>query len=254
MIRTVDLKAGYYDTVVLEQINMHIDKGRIAGLLGRNGSGKTTLFRCLNGLLPLLKGKVYLSGQEISGLKPNEIASLVALVPQRARTVFPLYVLDMILLGEGHRLKAWQSPSLEAEVRAKELAVEIGIEQLLGKQFDRLSGGEQQLVLIARALMQEAPILLLDEPTSHLDFTNQHMVMGLICNLALSKGVTVLITTHDPNIVFQYCDDVLMLKDGRILAAGPVTEVLTDRNLKLLYGNGIAIEQTSSCQVVVPAN
>jgi iron complex transport system ATP-binding protein len=232
---------------------MRVEKGSILGLLGRNGCGKTTLFRCLNGLLPPIKGKVYLHDQNIARLKPAQIAALVALVPQGARTVFPLYVLDMILLGEGCHLKAWQSPAAAAEERARALAAEIGIEHLLDKQFDRLSGGEQQLVLIARALMQAAPILLLDEPTSHLDFTNQHMVMKLIRRLVRSKGVTTVITAHDPNLVLQYCDEVLMLKGGAILAAGPVEKVLTGDHLKILYGSGIAMEETSSGRVVVPA-
>lgn len=253
IIRTENLEAGYNGTAVLSQINMRVSKGRMLGLLGRNGCGKTTLFRCLNGLLRPMKGKVYLDGQDISTLKSNQIANLTALVPQGAQTVFPLYVLDMILLGEGCHLKAWESPTAESEDKAIEMAAEIGIEHLLWKQFDRLSGGEQQLVLIARALMQSAPILLLDEPTSHLDFTNQHMVMNLICSLVITKGVTTVITAHDPNIVLHYCDDVMMLKDGKILAAGPVADILTDENLKLLYGDGIAMQQTSSCQVVVPA-
>lgn len=252
MIQADNLDAGYFGTAVLKQINLRVVKGSIVGLLGRNGCGKTTLLRCINGLLSPMKGKVRLAGREIRNLKSNEIAALAALVPQGARTVFPLYVLDMILLGEGCHLKAWQSPSAEAEERAGILAQDIGIDHLLDKQFDRLSGGEQQLVLIARALMQSAPILLLDEPTSHLDFTNQHMVMNLIREQVFSRGVTTVITTHDPNMALQYCSDVIMLKKGRILAAGPVDEILTEENLRLLYGHGIAIEDTASCQVVVP--
>ena len=252
MIRVKNLEAGYFGTAVLKEINMRVDKGRILGLLGRNGCGKTTLLRCLNGLLKPMKGKVLLDGQDISNMKPDKIAALAALVPQGARTVFPLYVLDMILLGEGCHLKAWQSPSAEAMERAGGMAAEIGIAHLLDKQFDRLSGGEQQLVLIARALMQSAPTLFLDEPTSHLDFTNQHMVMNLISTLVSSKGVTTVITTHDPNLALQYCDDVMMLKDGKILDAGSVATVLTENNLRSLYGCGIAMEQTTTCQVVVP--
>ena len=106
--------------------------------------------------------------------------------------------------------------------------------------------------LVARALMQSAPTLFLDEPTSHMDFTNQHMVMNLISTLVSSKGVTTVITTHDPNLALQYCDDVMMLKDGKILDAGSVATVLTENNLRSLYGCGIAMEQTTTCQVVVP--
>ncbi|MDR9756029.1 MAG: ABC transporter ATP-binding protein [Thermacetogeniaceae bacterium] len=252
IIRTENLTAGYNGTAVLTDINMHVSRGRMLGLLGRNGSGKTTLFRCLNGLLQPMRGKVYLAEQDISKLRTDQIANLTALVPQGARTVFPLYVIDMIMLGEACHLKAWQSPGEESVDKARSIAAEIGIEHLLEKQFDRLSGGEQQLVLIARALMQSAPILLLDEPTSHLDFTNQHMIMNLIRSLVYNKGVTTVITAHDPNIVLQYCDDVMLLKDGNILAAGAVDEHLNSNNLRALYGDGIAIEKTSSCQVVVP--
>ena len=223
MIRVKNLAAGYLGTAVLKEINMRVDKGKILGLLGRNGCGKTTLLRSLNGLLKPMKGKVFLDGQDISSMRP-----------------------------EGCHLKAWQSPSAEAMERAGEMAAEIGIAHLLDKQFDRLSGGEQQLVLIARALMQSAPTLFLDEPTSHLDFTNQHMVMNLISALVSSKGVTTIITTHDPNIALQYCDDVMMLQDGKILDTGPVASVLTENNLRSLYGPGIAMEQTATRQVVVP--
>ncbi|MGI5876588.1 MAG: ABC transporter ATP-binding protein [Dethiobacteria bacterium] len=252
IIRTENLVTGYNGIPVLTQIDMQVKKGVMLGILGRNGCGKTTLFRCLNGLLRPMSGKVYLNDQDISSLKPHQIANLIALVPQGARTVFPLRVIDMILLGEGCHLKAWQSPSADSEKKAKETAAEIGIEYLLHSQFDQISGGEQQLVLIARALMHSAPILLLDEPTSQLDFTNQHMVMDLIRSLVLTKGVTTIITAHDPNLVLHYCDDVMMIKDGKVLAAGPKEDILTDENLKLLYGNGITIEQANSCQVVVP--
>jgi len=252
MIKTENLSAGYYKKAVIHNINFTAEQGKLIGLLGRNGCGKTTLFRCLNGLIKPLSGRVLLKGQDITSLNQPQIANLAALVPQGVATIFALDVIDMILLGTSCHLKAWQAPAAAEIAVAEDLAAEIGISHLLDKKFTELSGGEQQLVLIARALMQNTPILFLDEPTSHLDFTNQHLVMNLVRELVNRRKLTAIITAHDPNLVLNYCDDVLTIKNGTLFAQGSVDKILTEKTLKTLYGDGIALEQTASGKFAVP--
>ena len=252
MIKVENLSAGYYKKAVIKNIDFTAEQGRLVGLLGRNGCGKTTLFRCMNGLIKPLSGRVFLDGLDIASLHQTQIARLAALVPQGAANVFALDVIDMILLGSSCHLKAWQAPAAAEIAKAENLAAEIGICHLLDKKFSELSGGEQQLVLIARALMQNTPILFLDEPTSHLDFTNQHLVMNLVRELVDRRQLTAIVTAHDPNLVLNYCDDVLTIKDGTLFAQGAVDRILTQTTLNTLYGDGIALEQTASGKFAVP--
>ena len=150
----------------------------------------------------------------------------------------------MILLGSSCRIKAWEKPGISFEQEAEGYAEELGISSLLDKQFNEISGGEQQLVLIARALMQNAAVLLLDEPTSHLDFANTYMIMDMIEKLAQTRQITVVITAHDPNLVIDYCTDVIMLKDGLIMTSGAAEDVMNEYNLKSLYGESIILSHT----------
>lgn len=257
MILVENLSAAYESTpkgqTVIKDISFDLPEGKIMGLLGRNGCGKTTLFRCMNGLLKPSTGRVVLDGKDISKLSQQEIARTAALVPQATATAFSLTVRDMILLGANCRLKAWQSPSIELMDEAYLHAKEVHMDAYFDCQFNELSGGEQQLVLMARALMQNTKILFLDEPTSHLDFTNRYMIMDMVRELSKKKNMTVIITAHDPNIVLEYCTDVLMIKDRQRFAFGTVSEVMTEENLKALYGECISLENTGMGQVVMPS-
>ena len=250
MVRICDLNAGYDNNTVLKGISFELEKGRILGLLGRNGCGKTTLFKCINGFLKPKSGRIFLDGKETSSLSQKELARIAAFVPQATSAVFSIPVREMILLGSSCRIKAWESPGVSFEREAEDYAEELGISRLLDKQFNEISGGEQQLVLIARALMQNASVLLLDEPTSHLDFANTYLIMDMIKKLVETKGITVIITAHDPNLVIDYCTDVIMMKDGVVMTSGATEEVMTEENLKSLYGGDIALRRTDIGYVV----
>ena len=241
MLRICDLKAGYDKHIVLSGVSFELAKGRILGLLGRNGCGKTTLFKCVNGFLKPFSGSIFLDGRDTSTLTQQQLARLAAFVPQATSAVFSIPVREMILLGASCRIKAWERPgvSFEQEISA-----------LLDKQFNEISGGEQQLVLIARALMQNASVLLLDEPTSHLDFANTYMIRDMIEKLAETRQITVVITAHDPNLVIDYCTDVIMLKDGCIMTSGATKEVMTEANLRALYGDDVILRRTEAGPVV----
>jgi iron complex transport system ATP-binding protein len=252
-IKVKNLTAGYGEKIILNNINLHIKKGSMCALLGKNGSGKTTLFRCINNSIKPKSGDILVENENILELKHSKIAKLISMVPQKTHSVFSYSVLDMVLMGEGARLKSWQAPKEEAYVRATKALGEIGIAHLKEQYYNELSGGEQQLVLLARAIMQDTPVMLLDEPISHLDFYNQYKVMDIMKEITSKKGVTVVIILHDPNVAVNYCDDVVMMDRGRIIGSGKMTEMFNDYNLRRLYGEIITTDYTSmGYQVAVP--
>ncbi|MFZ7111543.1 MAG: ABC transporter ATP-binding protein [Desulfatiglandales bacterium] len=255
MLRIENLTAGYGRHPVLRDVTLNIEEGHMSALIGQNGSGKTTLMRCINAVLRPGKGRVSVAGRDIGRLKRSEIARLISMVPQTNQATFPFSCLEMILMGGAARLKAWSSPGSVETDRARQLGREIGISELLNRAFNHLSGGEKQLVMLARALYQGAPIMLLDEPNAHLDFCNQHRIMALVREIAVRRRVTVLVTLHDPNLALYYCDDVIGLREGRVVIQGPTKGVLDDRALKEVLGHNIRIDATASgIQVVVPSD
>lgn len=252
-IEVRNLEAGYGLKPILRDVSMRVEEGKICALLGRNGSGKTTLLRCLNALIKPAQGQVYLQGRDIAHLSRAEIARIVSVVPQSTSAPFNYPCLEVVLMGEAARLNPWSVPGEVARQRAKGVFKQIGIEHLLDQDYNGISGGEQQLVLLARALFQDTPYMLLDEPNSHLDFSNQHQMMSLMRQLAKQQGITMLITLHDPNLAVYYCDEIVLMQQGRLVCQGPTLEVLTDINLSAIYGNNIQTDHTSrGMQVVVP--
>jgi iron complex transport system ATP-binding protein len=232
---------------------MEIGSGRFCALLGPNGSGKTTLMRCINSILKPEQGKVQLMNKDVAALNRPQIAKLVSFVPQSSHTVFAYSCLEMVLMGGVSRLKMWKVPGPQEQQKARQVCDEIGIGAWADGHFNQLSGGQQQMVMLARALYQETPIMLLDEPSSHLDFANQHKVMGLIRKAVKVRGVTALITLHDPNLALHYCDEVIVLKQGRIIANGLSEEILNDNVMQVTFGDNIQVDDTSrGKRVIVP--
>jgi len=247
------LTAGYGSVSVLHDISVEIGAGRICALIGHNGSGKTTLMRCINGLLKPSKGKITVSGRDISRMRRNEMARLISLVPQGGHSPFQFSSLEMVLMGGATRVKPWASPCAVERRLAADVCREVGVAELADTPFNTLSGGQKQLVMLARALYQNAPVMLLDEPNSHLDFSNQHKTMGLMRRFVKERGVTALISLHDPNLALSYADDAVMLKQGRVVAAGPAAEVMDDEHLREAIGGNLMLDRTvSGVRVVVP--
>lgn len=252
-VQVRDLTAGYGGSPVLRELELNITKGRFCALLGHNGSGKTTLMRCINAIIKPLAGQVLIMQKDVSSLNRMEIAKLVSFVPQSNHTVFAFSCLEMILMGGVSRLKMWAAPGPREWQRARQVCEEIGIGALADRPFNQLSGGQQQLVMLARALYQDTPVMLLDEPNSHLDFANQHKVMGLIRQIVKLRGATALITLHDPNLAMLYCDEIIILKQGRMIASGPTEETLNRDTLQAAFGDNIQIDETlGGMRVVVP--
>lgn len=248
-----DLTAGYNGIPVLKDISLHVERGVICALMGRNGSGKTTLLRCVNSILKPIKGSVMVEGKDVGRLSRMEIARLISLVPQGAYSAFQFSCLEMVLMGSAARIKAWSAPGKAEIQRAVNVLHEVGIQPLTHRPFNHLSGGERQLVMLSRALFQDAPIMLLDEPNTHLDFSNQHRIMQLMRELVKKRSVTALISLHDPNLTLYYCDQVAMLKEGRIVASGSTKEVLEDQILQQVLGENIQTDVTAKgLPVVIP--
>ena len=207
------LSFGYEERLILNEVAVQIPAGQFTVLLGRNGSGKSTLLRLLAGLLPVKHGEITLMGQDLKRLSAAERARIVGFMPQQHRAVFPFAVEDVVLTGRAGHVRLL--PRRQDEEKALWALEQVGISHLTGRPFTELSGGEQQMVMIARVLAQEPQIVMLDEPTSHLDFINQAKLLTLIRRL-VSTRLTVLAVLHDPNNAFLYGDHFIFLKNGRI--------------------------------------
>src|SRR5580704_389572 len=240
-----DLSIGYRGHLVGRDISLALGPGEVLCLLGPNGAGKTTLFRTLLGLLPPLAGGVVVGADRLDTLRPADIAQRMAYVPQAHVTEFSFTVLDVVLMGRTARLKAFASPGAGDERVAREKLDGLGIADLALHDYTRISGGQRQLALIARALAQEAPILVLDEPTASLDFGNQAMVLARIRDLA-AKGYGIVLSTHDPDHALLVATRVAIIADGGLRALGTPEEVVTGEMLSAIYRTDVRVEETAS--------
>lgn len=247
MIEARDLAIGYGTVEVGRDLSLTVGSGEILCLLGPNGCGKTTLFRTLLGLLHPLSGNVLLGGRPITSQRRADIARRIAYVPQAHAPPFPFEALEVGLMGRTARLGAFGQPGQSDRQVAMSALRRLGIADLAHRDYSRLSGGQRQLVLIARALAQEAPLIVMDEPTASLDFGNQAQVLAQITALAGDgAGRGVILSTHDPDQAFALNARVLLMKDGRSHADGPAGAVLTRDNLSEVYGIPITVETTDS--------
>src|ERR1700722_19121851 len=218
-----DLSIGYGTRVVGTGISLVILPGEVLCLLGPNGAGKTTLFRTLLGLQPPLAGNGAIDGVPLEFLRPADIAQRLAYVPQAHVTEFSYSVLDVVLMGRTSRLRAFASPGVADERIALEKLALLGIGELASHDYTKISGGQRQLALIARALAQETPILVLDEPTASLDFGNQALVLARIRELA-GHGFGIVLSTHDPDHALMVATRVAVLAARGLRALGPPAE------------------------------
>jgi iron complex transport system ATP-binding protein len=235
------LAIGYAGTVVARDIDVSVCAGEVVCLLGPNGSGKTTLFKTFLGLLDRVAGTVSIAGRPIESWPREQLARHLAYVPQAHISVFPYLVLDMVLMGRTAHLGMFSAPSEHDRERARAALRLLGIERLADREYTRISGGQRQLALIARALAQDAPVVVMDEPTASLDFGNQALVLTEVKRLAQS-GLGIVLSTHDPDHAFAIGDRVVFLHAGRVVAHGAPGEVLTRQLLEQVYGVPVTIE------------
>lgn len=230
------LHAAYDGVDVLRGVDLALRTGEMISLLGPNGSGKSTLLRVVAGLLPSRLGKVQLLGRDLRAYAPRERARLIGLVPQYATLPFAFSVYDVVAMGRHPYVGLLGAPGAH-DRDAVSLALEMAdIAHLRERLVTELSGGEFQRVLIARALAQEPRLLLLDEPTAHLDLNHQVEIALLMQRLNCEQGLTVLWVSHDVNLAGEYCDRLVMLKEGRVIADGPPAEIIATAQLREVYG------------------
>jgi len=243
MLRIEDLTFAYREKPVLDNISLSIVKGEIIGIIGPNGCGKTTLLKHLNRNLDPNVGRVMLNDSDLNDLTKTEIARNIASVPQTNEIRFSFTARDIVTMGRMPFLEKFSGESTE-DIKIVENAMErTNILDFADRYINTMSGGERQRVIIARALAQTPEIILLDEPTLHLDISNQFDALDLVKKLSDEDGLTVVIVSHDLPMVVRYCDRIVMLKDHKIFAIGTPEEVLTPENMKEIFNIDAVLEK-----------
>lgn len=243
-----DLVIGYGGRVVGRDLDVSLAQGEVLALLGPNGGGKTTLLKTLLGLLPPLGGEVRLDGQALGALDVRERARRIAYVPQSHAGAFAFSVADVVMMGRSAHADLLSRPSTRDRAAVAAAIERMGVGHLADRPYTRISGGERQLALIARALAQEPRVVVLDEPTASLDFGNQGLVMREIRALA-QAGLGVVFSTHDPNHALRHADRAVLIRDGACLAQGPSREVLTPDMLRRLYRAPVEVVDAGDTRV-----
>ena len=245
----------------LDGLTFHVEAGEIFGIVGPNGSGKSSLLKLLAGLMPPSGGQIRLGGLSIADLSQPDIARVVAVVPQDYVQVFPFTVAETVLMGRfPHRPSRLWSLGVGEETEkdlsyARQAMNDTDVWSFADRLVSDLSGGERQRVVIARALAQEPAILLLDEPTAFLDINHQIEICGLISRLRAERQLTVVLVSHDLNVASQYCDRVLMLKEGRLSRIGSPQDTIRPDVLRMVYGCDVVVDahpQTGRPRVTIP--
>lgn len=252
MLRINNLKFGYNPAVpILNGISFDLPSGGLCALFGPNGCGKTTLFRCCLKQVKPQNGTVYINGGDIHKLSIKEMARQVAYVPQEHQSPFPYLVRDLVLMGRNPHTSSFFGIRARDRQKAWEALCLIGIEEIAERPYNQLSGGQRQLVLIARAIAQEARVMLLDEPTAALDFSNQVRIWRLIQKIS-RQGITILACTHNPNHVTWFCDQAAVMHQGRLIAQGYPGEVIREPLLDAIYRGMCTVRELEGIPMVMP--
>lgn len=237
------------DTLVLKDVSFTISSGEMIAFLGKNGAGKTTLLRIIPSFLTPLGGDVLIDGVSVRSMSLQDKAKAIAYIPQFSQTAFAYTVRESVLMGKSPHISLFNKPSKNDERRALEILEELGILALVDRPTNEISGGERQLVLIARALMQDAKLLILDEPTSFLDYSNQLLVLEKTYEL-VKKGYACLYSTHNPDLALAYSTRVLAMDKGRIAFSVKPAELEGSDALSSIYKRPLMVERTHTGRLI----
>ena len=247
MIEVKNLSFAYGKREILRDVSFKAESGEIVGILGNNGAGKSTLVTCLNRILKPKSGKIILNGKDAETLSKRELAQYISYVAQKNEQT-QTTVFDSVLLGRKPYIK-WSIGQEDIAV-CDEIIERVGLSEMKLRALDELSGGELQKVMLARALVQQPKVMLLDEPTSNLDPKNQYEMMKLVRQVADEKNITVLVVIHDLSLAMRFCDKFLLMKEGKVFNYGDKS-VLTDENIFPVYGMHAYIEKLHGVDVVI---
>jgi iron complex transport system ATP-binding protein len=236
------LSFNYTGVQVLKDIDLNVGLGEMISIVGPNGSGKSTLLKCINRILKTKQNTIMIDNSDLNKLDVKELSKLMGYVPQSSSSTFPFTVYDVVMMGRKPYIH-WSISDHDSEIVVRMLDF-LNLSHLAMRNFTELSGGEQQKVIIARALAQQPKFMLLDEPTSSLDIKHQLEILCLLKNLSKSKERSVIVTMHDLNLASRFSDRLIMLKKGAIYAVGSPEDVLTEENIEAVYG--IKAKVTSS--------
>jgi len=231
---------GYPGKPILNDVNLELNTGEIVCVLGKNGAGKTTLFKSMLGVLKPLSGSILLNGRPVEHWDRTQFARLVGYIPQARSLPFPFTVMDVVLFGRTAHLSVFGSPGKKDRIIAEECLELLNISDLKNRNFTQLSGGEQQLVIIARALAQQPSFLIMDEPTSSLDFGNQIKIIRQV-NALKNNSLGIIMATHSPDHAFMCNADVVIIHEGKIWKTGHSDTIITEEILKKVYGVDVKI-------------
>ncbi|NMC10485.1 MAG: ABC transporter ATP-binding protein [Methanothrix sp.] len=241
---------GYDSNPILENVNFEIAPSRLVTIVGPNGSGKSTLIKCIDRIVSPQGGSILIDRKDVTKMNRMDVARYLSYVPQSSVRIFPTNVFDTILMGRRPHI-GWLGSEGDEE-KVWEVLRLLNIERLAMSNFNELSGGQQQKVLIARALVQEAEVMLLDEPTSNLDIWHQLDVMNIIRDVVKKREITAIMALHDLNLASTYSDRIIMMKKGRIVAAGNPTSVITAENIASVYRVVAAVRSISDRPMIMP--
>ena len=236
---------------VLSGVSFSVGKGELCGLFGPNGSGKTTLFKCCLRFLRAEQGSVVVHGEDVSRCSIEHLARLVAYVPQEHKPPFPYLAREVVLMGRTPHLGGFFGVRRRDREIAMDALATLGISDLADRPYNQLSGGQRQMVLMARAIAQDTPVLFLDEPTSALDFQNQMRIWQIMRDIA-GEGKTILACSHDPNHVAWFCDRVVVVGSGSVVAEGEPEDVISEDVLAAIYEDACAVRTLDGVRMVMP--
>jgi iron complex transport system ATP-binding protein len=244
LLKVTNLHGGYHKKEIVHGVSFDVGAGEFVCIIGANGCGKSTTLKTVLGLLKAFSGSVEVAGQNTRDMTAQELAKHFAYIPQASSPPFPFLVADVVIMGRTPYINRMAQLRDDDKVAAMHALMQLGIDDLAERTYTHLSGGQQQLVLIARALAQQPDVLVMDEPTASLDFGNQQTVLSRMRSL-VDDGTSVLMVTHDPAHAFYCADRVIVMDDGNIIANGAPHDVITTQMMKRIYGTDVEVQAVS---------